>query len=433
MAISHFGESFAKNTLKKFYTTAITPAVANTDYEGEIKKLGDRVDVLMFLDDLAIRDYTVGTDMSTEHPVDTEATLHVNRKKYWNFDIDSSDKAMMYVDDEDSVLISNAARTLERVIDTEFLQQVYWVKAGHRIPNGNFCSSSTGGVWEYALNNLATYVTITTAASWGVATLVGMRGPFASTPTLYNAPFPTDCVGRGIRFTSTTGVSPWYRITARTSSFALTFNNWDGSTTMDQVGYTGYTNSYLKGLFTNPGWVWTTTQGGCGCQIEGMASTAVTSANVYTLCAMAAQKLDEDGIPPDDRHLIVPAWFKGCLVQASQLQPDIAMYYTDTVINGKVGRVAGFDIHVVEDQRFSTLTSPIANLGSEYVQAVGYQIPAFHKSFCTFAHKWSESRVVDSQLQFAKLYQGLNLYGFKVLDLRRNAGAYIFGHNGAGT
>jgi hypothetical protein len=109
------------------------------------------------------------------------------------------------------------------------------------------------------------------------------------------------------------------------------------------------------------------------------------------------------------------------------------MYYTDTVINGKVGRVAGFDLHVTSNDRFSTELSPIAGLGSEYVQSVGYKIPAIHKSWCTWAHKWSESRVIDAQAQFAKLYQGLNLYGFKVLDGRRNSGAYIFGYNAIGT
>lgn len=432
MALSNFGEAFAKNTLKKFYFNAVTPAVANTNYEGEVKALGDRVNVLMFLDDILLNDYTVGSDMSVQHPVDTEAILHINRQKYWNFDIDSVDKQFTYVDDEDSTLIANAAKVLEKAIDTELLKQVYWVQAGHRVPNGNYCSSTTGGVWEYALNNgTATSVAITTAASWGIATLVGARGPSAPTPTLYNSWFPVDIVGRGIRFTSTTGVSPWYRITARTSSVALTFNNWDGSTTMDATPYTGYTNSYLKGLFS-AGFVESTTVGGYGCQIEGMASTAVTSTNVYALVCQAAEKLDEEGIPTEDRHLVIPAWFKATLIQASQLQPDIAMYYTDTVINGRVGRVAGFDIHVTSNDRFSTITSPVAALGSEYVQAVGYQIPAFHKSFVTWAHKWSESRVIDAQAQFAKLYQGLNLYGFKVLDMRRNAGAYIFGHNSLG-
>jgi hypothetical protein len=197
---------------------------------------------------------------------------------------------------------------------------------------------------------------------------------------------------------------------------------------MDATPYTGYTNSYLKGLFS-AGFVATGNTAGAagyGCQIEGMAATAVTSTNIYKLVCDLAAKLDEEGVPAEDRHLVIPSWFKATLIQASQLQPDIAMYYTDTVINGKVGRVAGFDLHITSNDRFSTEQSPIAVLGSEYVQNVGYKIPAMHKSFCTFAHKWSESRVIDAQLQFARLYQGLNLFGFKVLPLRRNAGAYLF-------
>jgi len=47
--------------------------------------------------------------------------------------------------------------------------------------------------------------------------------------------------------------------------------------------------------------------------------------------------------------------------------------------------------------------------------------------FITFADKWSESRVVDAEDQFAKKYQGLFLFGAKVPHQRRKAGAVLFG------
>lgn len=412
MALSNYGEAFARNCLRKFYATAITPVIANTDYEGEIKKIGDRVNVLMFLDDVVLGNYSVGSDMTTQHLADTEVSLIIDQKKYYNFDIDVVDKQFTYVDDEDSTLIENSSKALEKAVDSRLLSTyIEEVKAGNRVG---------GTAWNYAIGSSATYVVITTSATTGVATLVGARGPGAPDTTLENGWFPVDILGRGIRICSTYVNSPWFRIAARTSSQVVTFTAWDGNVPSSQIipaifpgGAEEYPASYV-------------TDGGYGLQIEGMRSTTVTSSNVYALCVALANKLDENDIPQENRHLTVPPWFKNILVQASALQPAIAIAYEDKVLNGRVAKVANFDVHMVSDDRFSTDSAPIGGLGDGWSQQVGYKILANHIGFVTFAHKFSESRVVDSQLQFAKLYQGLNLYGFKVLTLRRKNGAYLF-------
>lgn len=424
MALTNFGEAFPKNCLRKFYFKALAPAICNTDYEGEVKALGDQVTILMFLNDIALTTYAANTNMTTEYPVDTESHLQIDRAKYWNFNIDRVDRLFTYVDDEDSTLIENAGDVLTRAIDTDMMKKISEeCQAGHIVPNG----PSEAGTFNLVIGSANTYVTITTAASWGVATLTGV---FQDEPRIAGEAngWPTNIVGRGFRTCSSKINSPWYRITARTNSSVITFNNWDGSTTGD-----GISGCYIKGMWLGAG---LTVGGTCGvsygCQIEGYRDTAITATNIYALVCEAAQKLDEEGIPTEDRHLIIPAWFKARLIQATQLQPDIAMYYTDTVINGKVGRVSGFDLHLTSDDRFSTCVAPIIDMGStgdwSAVTGTGYLIPAVHKSFITFAHKWAESRVVDAELQFAKLYQGLNLWGFKVLPLRRKAGAVIYGH-----
>jgi hypothetical protein len=53
-------------------------------------------------------------------------------------------------------------------------------------------------------------------------------------------------------------------------------------------------------------------------------------------------------------------------------------------------------------------------------------MPANHTQMITFAEKWSESRVVDAENQFARKYQGLFLYGAKVPRYRRKYGAVLF-------
>ena len=70
-ALDDFGIAFSNKTLRKFYEQAITPAVTNSDYEGEIKDFGDRLRILSFLHDISISSYSAGTDMSTQSLFDT--------------------------------------------------------------------------------------------------------------------------------------------------------------------------------------------------------------------------------------------------------------------------------------------------------------------------------------------------------------------------
>ena len=409
--LSNYGEIFSRNVLKKVYARAITPVVANTDYEGEIKKMGDRVNVLMFLDDIALGDYTVGSDMTVQNPSDTEAQLIINQKKYYNFDIDAVDKQFTYVEDEDSVLIENAAKALEKAIDKRLLDsQIEEVKAGNRVT-----SKGTAGNWTFVVGNTGSFVTITTSATVATLTLTGAIGENHADEVEY---FPVNIVGRGVRVMSTLVNGPWWRVTTRTSSTAIDVNRWDGGI---QGG--GQIVDGVAGIGGDPQFDGAGI--GYGCEIEGMISTQVTSSNIYQLITELATALDDDDVPQENRHLSVPPWFKNILVRASQIQPAIAVVYEDVVKNGLVAKVAGFEVHMVSDDRFSTNADPI---GSWVVSNTGYKILANHISFVTFAHAWSESRVIDAEKQFAKLYQGLNLYGFKVLNLRRKAGAYLFGY-----
>ena len=92
MALTHFGEQFAAKTLRKFYQNAITPAITNSNYEGELKKYGDRVAILSFLNDITLTDYTANSDMSVEYPVDSEDQLVVEKRKYSSFAVDKLDE-----------------------------------------------------------------------------------------------------------------------------------------------------------------------------------------------------------------------------------------------------------------------------------------------------------------------------------------------------
>ena len=148
---------------------------------------------------------------------------------------------------------------------------------------------------------------------------------------------------------------------------------------------------------------------------------------------LLAQALDENEVAADSRHLTVPPNLITMLRQSSEMQPSgIAELYTGTVINGRIMRVGAFDVHSAAGARISTRASrsTATGIGASVVATTGttgYIMGANHIGFMTFADKWSETRVVDAENQFAKKYQGLFLFGAKVPRYRRKYGAVILG------
>lgn len=454
MALSNFGEQFAAKTLRKFYQSAITPAVSNTNYEGDIKKAGDRVNILSFLSDITLNDYTAGSDMSLESIVDSEDTLVVEKRKYYNFPIDRLEDLFTYADDIDATLVENAAKVLERTVDTYVLATAGEAKAGNWV--GINVRVAGGG------STSGTQASIATTATGGTLTIQGddeggndTNGNIthvienSEDGGYYHSGFNANDVGKPIRLTSgKTWATGWYRVVSVTDSYTATIENWDSATsgssipngdilrwlyggagdderTYDQNGDGKPTAVVNNGA--NAGWGW---------EFQAAVATGVTAANIYEAITKLGTALDKNEIPDTDRHITVPPIAMELLKQASELQPAISMAYEGVVLNGKVGRVSGFDIHMAAGSRVSTRAShktaaSVMN-GADtttallYDGTVGYQILANHISYVTFAYKWSESRIKDAEDQFAKKYQGLHLYGAKVPALRRSAGAVLF-------
>jgi hypothetical protein len=110
---------FAKKTLRRFYEKSIYPMVANTDYEGEIKKAGDQV-IIRKAPDIAIKNYTIGGTLDYEVPEQANEVLDINKAKAYAFRIDdidavASDLALM------NLFTENAAKKMEVKIDTDCL------------------------------------------------------------------------------------------------------------------------------------------------------------------------------------------------------------------------------------------------------------------------------------------------------------------------
>jgi len=437
--MTDFGINFAKRTLRKYYENAITPAVCNKDYEGEIKAFGDRIRILSFLHDISLGTYTPGTDMTVQPIYDNSEELVIDQVKNYDFSIDKVWDLFTYVNDAADTLVSNAAKEIEKTVDNFTLATM---AGGARA--GNWLGQNL----RVIASSANTHASITTSATGGaivnqvytaVEADVVSAAVEAPDGTVFFSGFTSADTGKGIRLTSgATWATEWYRITAVTDTNNCTIVNWDEAT----EGYPIPNGDVLRGLYggrdftsdTN-GDGKPTTEVGWGWEFQAAIPTTVTSSNIYDHLTMLDEMLNKDLNPNEDRHFVLPFTGKTMLLQASELQPSgIEMLYTDTIVNGRVGRVANFDIHVTSQGRFSTkvghATCTGGTLQGSDVDLItgktGYLFPAFHKSFCTFAFKWSESRTVDMEKQFGKAYQGLCLYGAKVPTLRKSAGAVLY-------
>lgn len=435
-ALTNFGEQFASKVLAKVYQSAVAPGITNTDYEGQIKKPGDRVNILSFLNDALMSDYVVGTDMNSETIVDNEDTLVVEKRKYFNFSLDRLEDLFTYADNIVENLIENRSKVLEREVDKYVLAKAVDARAGSWIGINMIVTGGAGTMASIATS--ATGGTITISSYNVVADGSNMSGVEQGDGTIVHGGFEATDVGKGVRLrSSATYVTPWYKITSVTSSVSASITEWDGETAGSDFGE-GYT---LRGVWGGDGIAFYKEgeadlvalvgekESGLGWEIQAALATSVSATSIYDQVTLLAEKLNINEVPDGDRHITLPPEAKTMLMQASETQPTgIAELYKGTVINGKFMRIGGFDVHVAAGARVSSRAGHSTGSGDFTASSVGRLIPAHHKGMITYADKWSESRVVDAENQFAKKYQGLYLYGALVPDYARKLGAILFGN-----
>ena|SRR5438445_5519597 len=111
--------------------------VSNRDYEGEIRKAGNTVKIAS-IGDVSIGDYTKDTDIADPDALsDEDQTLLIDNAKYFNFYVDSVDRAQQNVNVLDEAM-RRSAWSLREVADT-FLAETMDLA----VPNGNKIGSTT--------------------------------------------------------------------------------------------------------------------------------------------------------------------------------------------------------------------------------------------------------------------------------------------------
>ncbi len=112
-------EIWSGKIIEKFYDSTVLGAIANTDYEGEIKGYGDKVNIRT-KPTIAINDYEADMTLVYERPSSAEVELLIDQGKYFNTILDDvmevqSDLNML------SMWADDAASQMKITIDTDVL------------------------------------------------------------------------------------------------------------------------------------------------------------------------------------------------------------------------------------------------------------------------------------------------------------------------
>ena len=107
----------------KFYSATVFGEIANTEYEGEIKKHGDKVHIRT-IPSLTIRDYTKGQQLQTEQPEAPILDMLIDKGKYFQFaaaDVDKIQSDIRLID----MWSKDASMQMKIAVDTQILGSVY--------------------------------------------------------------------------------------------------------------------------------------------------------------------------------------------------------------------------------------------------------------------------------------------------------------------
>ncbi|TQV82857.1 hypothetical protein [Aliikangiella coralliicola] len=107
----------------KFYATTMFAQIANTDYEGEIKALGDTV-IIRTVPNITISDYVIGAGLTYQKPTSPSVELSIDKAKSFAFecnDIETHQSDLQLMNDWSN----DATEQMRIVIDTDILSNIY--------------------------------------------------------------------------------------------------------------------------------------------------------------------------------------------------------------------------------------------------------------------------------------------------------------------
>lgn len=169
---------------------------------------------------------------------------------------------------------------------------------------------------------------------------------------------------------------------------------------MGEAGYglADKADQYIAALY--PGVAALNVIGSDGTPVVPTANTAGTSA--YEYLVDLGVLLSNANNPKAGRFVVVPPWFHGLLQKDERFVKNVAAVGTDTLINGLVGRAAGFDIYESNNVPFTA-------------GGTKYKIIAGTPNAISFADQITEVIAYRPEKRFADAVKGLHVYGAKLV------------------
>lgn len=330
--------------------------IANTQYEGEIKKAGDRVRVRTAAK-ITLSTYTKGMTLVAQDLNPTSEDMIIDQQKYFKFSVDDIDEIQNDIDAINSYA-QNAKGDMSELLDTDLL--------------------------NYGRQNVWGANAVGTDYSTGTIAIATGTGVVTGTGTTFTAAMV------GGYLTPDAGTT-YYYVSAYTSGTSIT---------VVDVGSTTYTGG--------------TVAGGTSYTIKAATALAITKSNVYQYLVQLGTVLSQKLTPRAGRFIVVNALFEGVLRQAPEFIPAVESAYQGVVKEGKLGRIANFDVI------FSELVA-----GNN---TTGYWFLAGTKEFMAFAAQIMKTAVIPSEMDpnsFVTTCKGLLVWGRKVFAGNRGRGAVL--------
>ncbi len=94
---TYIPEIWSGKLLEKFYTATVFGQIANTDYEGEISKYGDKVKIRT-IPNVVIRDYQIGQGLTYDRYRSDNVELLIDKGKYYGVSINKVEQKQADID-----------------------------------------------------------------------------------------------------------------------------------------------------------------------------------------------------------------------------------------------------------------------------------------------------------------------------------------------
>lgn len=146
--------------------------------------------------------------------------------------------------------------------------------------------------------------------------------------------------------------------------------------------------------------------GGASANYVGSAASPIqlTAANIYSTLVELRTKLDKQNVPTAGRKINVSPEVYAVLLQCQQFITLNAGVAETAVVNGLVGKIAGFDVYETNNAVFTTGGS------KDY-----WTLTATVDTATTFAEQIIKTEAYRPEKRFADAVKGLHVYGAKVV------------------